>query len=121
MSARDQSEYLEFGPVKVIRPGPKFDSLYESDLEDAGISVEVAEGLSSPRLVIDLQNVKFIGSAFLGRCVLIRKHLRGKPGGRFAVSGMNKFIRAAVTVAKLDQVLEVYDSVEQAVAALGSD
>jgi anti-anti-sigma regulatory factor len=121
MSARDRSEYLEFGPVNVIRPGAKFDSLYESDLDDAGISLEVAAKLPTPLLVIDLKNVKFIGSAFLGRCVQIRKYLDGRPGGRFAICGLNTFARAAVTVAALDKVLDVYENCDEAVGALGGN
>ena len=118
MNARGRSEYLEFGLVSVIRPGVEFDSLYESDLADAGISVEMAAKLPAPLLVVDLRNVKFIGSAFLGSCVLISKHLESKPGGRFAICGLNTFARAAVTVAKLDRVLDVYGSCDEAVAAL---
>ncbi|MEY3458048.1 MAG: hypothetical protein RL215_1205 [Planctomycetota bacterium] len=119
MSASQQSEILEFGPVTVLRPGANFASLYENDLDDAGVRVELAAALPSPRLVVDLRHVRFIGSAFLGRCVAIHKLLQTRPGGRFAICGLNAYAGTAVTVAKLDQVLELYGSSEEAVAALG--
>ncbi|MFM7056292.1 MAG: STAS domain-containing protein [Planctomycetota bacterium] len=104
--------------MTILRPGQNFASLFENDLDDAGIHPEFAARLASPRLVLDLRHVRFIGSAFLGRCVAIHKILSQRPGGRLALCELNAFARAAVTVASLDEVLAVYDSCEEAVVAL---
>ncbi|MEY3174960.1 MAG: hypothetical protein RLZZ436_2874 [Planctomycetota bacterium] len=118
MSAAQPPEILLDGPVTVIRPGANFSSLFENDLDDAGIRVEFAAQLQSPRLLLDLRHVRFVGSAFLGRCVAICKVLSQRPEGQLALCELNSFARAAVSVTALDQVLRVYDSYEEAVAAL---
>jgi anti-anti-sigma regulatory factor len=118
MNASQPSEILQDGSVTIIRPGENFSSLFENDLEDAGIRLDFAAQLPSPQLILDLRHVRFIGSAFLGRCVAISKLLGQRPGGRLALCELNAFARAAITVAALDQVLEVYDSCDEAVVAL---
>ncbi|MFM7039499.1 MAG: STAS domain-containing protein [Planctomycetaceae bacterium] len=118
MSVSQPSEILQDGPVTILRPGPNFASLFENDLDDAGIRTDFAAELPSPRLVLDLRHVRFIGSAFLGRCIAISKLLRQRQGGKLALCELNPFARAAVSVASLDEVLPVYDSCEEAVVAL---
>jgi anti-anti-sigma regulatory factor len=118
MSASQPSEILQDGLVTILRPGENFASLFENDLDDAGIRLDFAAQLQSPRLVFDLRHVRFIGSAFLGRCVAISKLLGQRPGGKLALCELNPFAKAAVSVASLDEVLRVYDSCEQALVAL---
>jgi len=117
MNASQPFEILRDGSVTIIRPGENFSSLFENDLEEAGIRLDLAAQLQSPRLILDLRHVRFIGSAFLGRCVAISKLLTQRQEGRLALCELNAFARAAITVASLDQVLEVYDSCEEAVVA----
>jgi len=104
--------------VTVLRPGEQFASLFENDLDDAGLSVDYVRTLEPPRLVLDLINVRFIGSAFLGRCVLLQKTLRAR-GGELALSGLNSFGATALSIAGLDQVIPVFATCEQAAASLG--
>ncbi len=82
---------------------------------------ELAETVNPPRIVIDLQNVKFVGSAFLGRMVTIHKILIALESGRFAICGLNSFCRAAISATKLDTLFELFENVEAAVQALSSD
>ncbi|MFM8478841.1 MAG: hypothetical protein ACKOEO_23900 [Planctomycetaceae bacterium] len=118
MNASQPSEILQEGSVTIIRPGQNFSSLFENDLEDAGIRVDFAAQLQSPRLILDLRHVRFIGSAFLGRCVTLSRLLGQRPGGRLGLCELNAFARAAISAAALGQVLEVFDSCEEAVVAL---
>lgn len=118
MNASQPSEILQDGSITIIRPGENFSSLFENDLEDAGIRIDFAAQLQAPRLILDLRHVRFIGSAFLGRCVAISRLLGQRPGGRLALCELNAFATAAITVAALDQVLEVYGSCEEAIVAL---
>jgi anti-anti-sigma regulatory factor len=82
---------------------------------------QLAESVTPPRLVIDMQHVKFIGSAFLGRMITLHKLMTARDSGRFALCDLSMFCRTAVSGAKLDQLLEVFESVEDAVQAFAKD
>lgn len=65
------------------------------------------------KIVIDLKNVDWIGSVGIGAitgCV-IEAHSAGVDI-RFA--GLNEKVRRVMEIAKLDQVLKIFNSVEQA-------
>ena len=111
-------EILTINSVTVVRPGPDFSNLYENLLDSLGLMPQLVETLSSPLLVVDMQNVRFIGSAFLGRMVSLHKAISKQESGRFALCGMNSFCNAAFSVSKLDSMLEVFATVDDAVAAL---
>ena len=103
--------------VTVICPGPDFSNLYESLIDQLGMSPEFLEQLNPPKLLINMEHVKFVGSAFLGRMVFVHKALTTREGGRVAMFGMNSFCRAALNVSRLDNVLEVFPTQEDALAA----
>ncbi len=103
--------------VTIICPGPDFSNLYESLIDQLGMSPQFLEQLNPPKLLLDMQHVKFVGSAFLGRMVFIHKTLTARETGRVAMFGMNSFCRAALSVSKLDSVLEVFPTREDALAA----
>lgn len=111
-------EVLKIGNVTIVRPGADFSNLYESLLDQLGLTTEMAQTLSPPLLVVDMQHVKFIGSAFLGRMVSLQKAFAATGSGRFALCGMSSFCRAALSVSKLDIVLTVFPTVDDAVAGL---
>jgi anti-anti-sigma factor len=71
-----------------------------------------------PKLVIDLTNVHFIDSAGLSALVSGLKHAR-QAQGDLRLAGPGADIRNVLEFTRLDQVLEVYDTVEQAVAVYG--
>lgn len=104
--------------VTVILPGTDFSNLYESLIDQLGISPEFLDELNPPKLIVDMRHVKFIGSAFLGRMVFVQKTLSAREGGRLAMCGLSSFCRAALSVSKLDTVLEVFLTLEDGVAAL---
>jgi anti-anti-sigma regulatory factor len=106
--------------VTVISPGTDFSNLYESLIDQLGITPQFLEQLNPPKLLIDMKNVKFVGSAFLGRMVFVHKTLGAREAGRVAMCGLNSFCLAALSVSKLDTVLEVFSTVDDGVAAFGS-
>ena len=119
MNTPTAPEILTLDSVTIVRPGSDFSNLYESLLDNLGLTTELAQTLPAPLRVVDMQHVKFIGSAFLGRMVSLQKAFAAKESGRFALCGMSTFCRAALSVSKLDTVLEVFPTVDDAVAAMG--
>ena len=113
-------EVFTINSVTVVRPGADFSNLYESLLDNLELSTEMAQSLPAPLLVVDMQHVKFIGSAFLGRMVSLQKAFAAAESGRFALCGMSSFCRAALSVSRLDSVLEVFPTAEDAAAAFAA-
>ncbi len=120
MTSVNSSECLTIDGVTIIRPSAEHASLFENVLESVGLTADMAKSLSQPQLIVDLCNVKFVGSAFLGRCILLQRVLQEREGGRFALSNMNSFCAAAFSVAKLDTVLSIYPTATDALAAFKS-
>lgn len=104
--------------VTILQIEEEFSSLFENLLDDAGLTLTLVNSLHPPKLVIDLRHVRFIGSAFLGRCILLQKALTARAGGQLALCNMNSFTRTALALAALDKVIPVYDSPELALQAL---
>ena len=118
MSTVPPPEVTKIGAVTVIRPGKDFESLYGHMMEQLAPSLQLAESVDPPLLIMDLRNVKYIGSLFLGTIVTASKAVSSKPQGRFALCELSSFCKAAVSVSKLEQILEIYDTVADAVEAL---
>lgn len=104
--------------VTIVRLGPEYSSLYEGVLSELKHLIELAETVMPPRLVLDLGNTKYFGSAFIGFAVTLASRLRAREGGRFALSSLTPFARMALQTTRSDLLLELYDSSEAAVAAM---
>lgn len=118
MTAVNPPEKSVVNSVTLISLGADFSNLYESLIDPLGLSPEFLEQLDPPKLLIDMKHVKFIGSAFLGRMVFVHKTLSARESGRVAMCNLNSFCRAALSVSKLDSVLEVFPTVEDGLNAL---
>ncbi|MHC4879179.1 MAG: STAS domain-containing protein [Planctomycetota bacterium] len=93
------SESTSFGTeenrgVTIVRLPDDFTSAYESELAGLSGVTELAKTVEPARMVIDLQHVKFIGSAFIGFLISLSSHLQSRPSGRLAISA--PFIRMAL-------------------------
>ena len=114
-------EVLNQDSVTVVRLGEDYANFYENMLPNLSFMQPLAASISPPRLVVDMQHVKFVGSAFLGYMVTVHKTLAARESGRFALCGLSPFCRSAMSVSKLDQLLEIFDTVEDAVQAFSKD
>jgi len=74
---------------------------------------------SAPMVVLDLANVTYVDSGGLGAIVGLYSSARAA-GGDFKVARANERVRHVFRITKLMHVLENYDTVEAAVAALSS-
>lgn len=105
--------------VTIVCPTAGVSNLYEGQLESVGLTTEFSSTLATPLMIVDMHHVKFIGSAFLGRMIAIQKDLATRDGGRLALVEMSSFCRAAMSVSKLDTVLEIFPTVADAIKAFG--
>jgi anti-anti-sigma factor len=74
-------------------------------------------GADGTRLVVDLANVKFLGSGALGELVKMGKRLR-EAGGGLALARPRPRIAKLLILVGLDGVLRSFPTVEEAAAAL---
>ncbi len=89
---------------------------------DLHVSSEVAESLRSmiakrPKLVIiDLTKVTYLDSS--GLAVLIEGMQKVQEyGGKFALAGVQESVQHIFEIARLDQVFQIFPTVDEAVAA----
>ena len=118
MTTAAQVEVLNINGITVIRPGTDLANLFEAQLEHIAVISTLAESASPPRLIVDLQHVKVVGSAFLGRMVAANKTIAARDGGLFALCNVSTFCRSALSVSKLDTVINVQLTLDDAICAL---
>ena len=114
-------EVLRQNSVTIIRLGEDYASLYENMLENLSFIQQLAQSATHPYIVVDLRHVKFIGSAFLGLMVTTYKTTTARESGRFALCGLNTFCQTAISISKLENLIEIFDTAEDAVRAFTAD
>ncbi len=69
------------------------------------------------RIVINLQQVPYVDSSDIGR--IIRAHLSARQAGaRVKLCNLSDRVRAIMKMTRLDTVMEIYESEEEAMASL---
>ncbi|MCA8994390.1 MAG: STAS domain-containing protein [Planctomycetaceae bacterium] len=84
--------------------GADFSHLYEHDLDDLRIVLLLAESVDPPKLIVDMSQVKFIGSAVIGMFVTASKTL-AKRGGTVSLLNPNQLCQTAISLSKLNSLL----------------
>jgi anti-sigma B factor antagonist len=85
--------------------------------ESAGMRDTLKRALASSRhLVLDLSEVSYIDSSGLGTLVGVYSSARAA-GAEIKLAGLNPRLRDLLQITKLVTVFEVYDDVQQAIAA----
>lgn len=103
--------------VTIVRLGPEFASVYEGELKELAGILDLADSTEPPRLVIDLSGTQYFGSAFIGFLIAVATRMSSRPSGRFSIAGASDFARIALATTRSDQLIEIFDTVDAAVAA----
>ena len=74
--------------------------------------------VDTPRVVIDLENVEHFSSAALGMLIALRKIVVDKKGGGLGIANLRADLRPIFTMTKLDKLLTIHDSTEQAINSM---
>jgi anti-sigma B factor antagonist len=72
----------------------------------------------STKIVVDLSPVRFMDSGALGSVLAVLKTL--PPGGDLRLSGVHEPVRGVFRMTRLDKVVAIDDTVDDAAAALGA-
>jgi hypothetical protein len=119
MSDSDPIQYEVRDGATVVTLGPHFESLYESVLPELAPLLDLAERIDPARLVIDLGNAKYVGSAFIGFVISLSQRINERPNGRLGIANLTSFCLMALEATKADLLLDLFDSVDEAVSELG--
>ncbi len=103
----------------VVELGKDYSHLHENLLEHLAILPLLANSVDPAQVVLDMRNVKTIGSALLGQLISVSKRLSTR-NGSFAIVGASNFCKTAISVANLDSMLPTYESLQAAVHDMSS-
>ena len=107
------------GDVAVITPSAEIEDMPENLIEQAAEIVLAPLKAKPPGgLIVDLGRVNYFGSVFISfllRCHLLVK----KQGSELILTGVSEKARELLRVMSLDTLWAIYDSREEALAALG--
>lgn len=77
---------------------------------------ELVDGEPGLKLVIVFGNVEAVSSVMLGTLIVLRRSIR-HGGGRLKLCGLTERVGHTFRLARIDEVLEIYEDLEQALAA----
>ena len=89
----------------------KLDTTIAPDLKSEFVKLN-AEGISN--LILDLSNVKYTDSSGLSS-ILIANRLCNSSNGLLILSGLQDHVMKLITISKLESVLNILPSVEEAI------
>ncbi len=101
-----------FAPRGALMEGSLNEEVHHS------VQLVLAEGLN--HIVIDLSNVPWLNSSGIGTLMGCRTECL-EAGGRFALASANEKITQLFTTLMLNTVLDLYETVDEAVQALGGN
>ena len=93
----------------------EFDA-FESDEVRQALAQVLADGHSS--LVVDLSKMSFANSTTIACFISAQKNARAE-GGKIVFAAPHEFFHKTLVTLGLDQVFSIYDSVDEAHAAIG--
>lgn len=107
------------GDVAVITPSAEIENMPENLIEQAAQIVLAPLKEQPPGgLIVDLSRVNYFGSVFIS--FLLRCHLLVKKrGSELILTGVSDKARELLRVMSLDTLWAIYESREEALAALG--
>jgi len=106
--------------VMVVSPRPELNDVQWADIEQIGDGiVSRVREKSRPRVVIDLTEMNYMGSAMVALIVRVWRAV-DENGGRLAVCNVNHLVREVLDLAGLTQKWTVTGSREEAVSAVSS-
>lgn len=107
------------GDLAVITPSPQVEHLPETLIQPAAQMVLAPLKEDPPsQMIVDLSAVRYFGSAFI--TFLLRCHLLVKnQGSELVLAGVNPRIRELLRTTALDTLWALYDSLQEALDALG--
>ena len=93
----------------------------EEYVHRAGIKLtRIVNEMREPALILDLENVKFMASAMIGKLVLLSKQCKSREIC-FSVCALDQNVAEAIQLTQIDKILPIYSNQDEAISAATSD
>ena len=107
--------------VVFVFPGPEYDTIREDEIPHFDGALGLARTIEPPRMVIDLSHAVFFNSPFLGLLLRLRNRLSVQRNGRFGVCHVSEDCAQVIRVARLNELIDVFPTRDEAVAAYANE
>src|SRR5574337_659790 len=112
-----QLDQRRAGDALIVTPlEDRLDARVATDFKERMIELITA---GNTKIVLDLSKVEFIDSSGLGAIVSSLKRMGGR--GDLVVCGLQETTMTLFKLTRMDRVFQIFDSEQQAVAALGGE
>lgn len=102
--------YSDYNLVKFENPGQKLTAVISENFKN---QVYQLIDLENKNIIIDLENITFIDSSGFGAIVAVYNHAKNSQLD-IKLCNVASTVMSLIKITKLDQVFEIYDSVEDA-------
>jgi len=122
-TGHDQSFHIaRHGEIAVVTPSARVEEMQDMEIREAAhVVMKLLNDAAAPDgIVVDLSQVNYFGSVFLSfllRCHVVAK----KRGSEFVLCGASEPARELLKLTDLETLWAIYDTRNQAMAALGAD
>jgi len=117
MSAAESPQHIQVeivdgvAVVCLVNAEILFEQEIVQEVGDALYGLVEKQGMN--RILLDLENVKYMASSMLGKMIGLKRKV-DQAGGKLRLCNVGPLLRDALSVSQLDRVLEIYDSRETA-------
>jgi len=118
MKPKIDVEYVDDVTVATIMGEEILEEVHISELRNSLTSL-VEQG-GQIKLVLDFRNVRFLSSAVLGLLIRVLKKIY-EQDGRLRLCGIDPKIQEVFKITRLNQIFDIYDDVDSAVASFSDE
>ena len=104
--------------VTVLSFSVKGTNITEAIMFSVSSAFQAAANADPPKVIVDLTDVAFFSSSFIEVMFRLWNRLKKDERGGFALVGLNEYCREILDITNLTSVWSIYDTREEAVAAL---
>lgn len=92
----------------------------EEYVHRAGIKLtRIVNEMREPALILNLEKVKFMASAMIGKLVLLSKQCKSKEIC-FSVCSLDQQVAEAIQLTQIDKILPIYANVDEAINSVNA-
>lgn len=82
--------------------------------------MSLAEAPENKRILVNLENVRFLSSAAISKLIVLNKRLKGV-GGTIKICNVQPEVREVFTITQLDQIFDIMDGQQEAIDSFESE
>lgn len=93
----------------------------EEYVHRAGVKLtRIVNEMREPALILNLEKVKFMASAMIGKLVLLSKHCKSRNIG-FSICSLDTNVAEAIQLTQIDKILPIFANQDDAISAATVD